>query len=88
VKEFPQAMTAPDSNGAPSLPKRQAPKGLLPLSWLGRGARIEYVDAKGKGVETSRKLLDVYPTGVILNIGGSRTLLVWERLVLVELVEG
>jgi len=35
-----EAMTAPDVNGAPSLPKRSAPKGLLPSTWLERTLRV------------------------------------------------
>ena len=32
--EIIDAMTKPDSNGTPSLPKRAGPKGLLPSTWL------------------------------------------------------
>jgi hypothetical protein len=33
------------------------------------------------------RLLDLYPAGPVLNIGGAKTLLSWDRLVLCELVE-
>ena len=80
-------MTAPDKNGAPSLPKRQAPRGLLPSTWLERTLKVEYTDCYGSGQETSGTLLDLYPAGPVLNIGGAKTLLSWDRLVLCELVE-
>jgi hypothetical protein len=80
-------MTAPDVNGTPSLPKRQAPKGLLPSTWLERTLKLEYVDGFGAGVEASGVLLDFYPAGPILNVEGARRLICWERLVWCELVE-
>jgi hypothetical protein len=49
--------------------------------------RVAYVDCRGAGQETSGTLLDLYPAGPVLNIGGARTLLSWDRLVLCELVE-
>jgi hypothetical protein len=80
-------MTAPDKNGTPSLPKRNGPKGLLPSTWLKRTLRVQYVDGFGAAVEKSGILLDFYPAGPVLNVGGAKTLLAWERLVLCELVE-
>jgi hypothetical protein len=53
VTEILDAMTAPDMNGTPSLPKRSAPKGLLPSTWRDRTLKVSYVDAFGAGVETS-----------------------------------
>jgi hypothetical protein len=49
--------------------------------------RVTYVDAFGAGVETSGILLDFYPAGPVLNIGGAKTLISWDRLVLCELAE-
>ena len=48
---------------------------------------MEYVDCYGGGQETSGVLLDFYPAGPILNMGGAKTLVSWDRLVLCELVE-
>jgi len=87
VTEILEAMTAPDSNGTPALPKHQRPKGLLPSTWLERTLKVAYVDAFGAGVETSGTLLDLYPAGPVLNVAGAKTLICWERLVLCELVE-
>jgi hypothetical protein len=47
MTEILEAMTRPDSNGTPSLPKRGGPKGLLPSTWLERTLRLEYVDGFG-----------------------------------------
>ena len=87
MTEILAAMTAPDRDGTPSLPKRQGPKGLLPTTWLSRTLKLEYVDSCGVGQATSGTLLDLYPVGPVLNIGGAKTLLAWDRLVLCELVE-
>jgi hypothetical protein len=82
-----EAMTAPTVDGQTSLPKRSGPKGLLPSTWLARTLRVSYVDCYGGGQEASGTLLDLYPAGPILNIGGAKTLLSWDRLAVVELVE-
>jgi hypothetical protein len=82
-----EAMTAPDVNGKPSLPKRSAPKGLLPSTWLERTLRLEYVNGFGAGVEVSGVLLDFFPVGPVLHIDGVKTLIAWDRLVLAQLVE-
>ena len=82
-----EIMTAPDKNGTPALPKRAAPKGLLPSTWIQRTLRVQYVDAYGGGRESSGVLLDFFPAGPVLNIAGGKTLIAWDRLVLAELVE-
>jgi len=87
VTEILDAMTRPDAEGTPSLPKRSRPKGLLPSTWLERTLKLEYVDGFGVGQATSGTLLDLYPAPPVLNIGGAKTLLAWDRLVLCELVE-
>jgi hypothetical protein len=88
MTEILDAMTRPDSNGTPSLPKRSAPKGLLPSTWLERTLKLEYVDGFGAGVEASGVLLDYFPAGPILNVEGAKKLISWERIVWCELVEG
>jgi hypothetical protein len=85
--EILEAMTRPDVNGTPTLPKRAGPKGLLPSTWLGGTLRVSYVDCRGAGQETSGILLDLYPAGPVLSVGGTKTLISWDRLVLCELVE-
>ena len=80
-------MTAPTVDGQPSLPKRRAPKGLLPSTWLERTLKVSYMDAFGAGVEMTGTLLDLYPAGLILNLNGAKALISWDRLAVVELVE-
>jgi hypothetical protein len=87
VTEILEAMTRPDSNGTPTLPKRTGPKTLLPSTWLEGTLKLEYVDSSGVGQATSGILLDLYPAGPVFNIGGAKTLISWDRLVLCELVE-
>ena len=87
MTEILDAMTKPDSNGTPSLPKRAGPKGLLPSTWLERTLKVAYTDCYGSGQETSGTLLDLYPAGPILNLNGAKALISWDRLTVVELVE-
>jgi hypothetical protein len=70
-----QMQTIPQTNGEAPLPKRSAPKGLLPGSWVGRTLRVAYVDCYGSGQEATAALLDTYPFGVIVNLSGERTAL-------------
>jgi hypothetical protein len=60
----------------------------MPSTWIGRGLRIEYTDSGGDALATDATLLDVYPFGPVLNIAGARTLLSWNNIALLELVEG
>jgi hypothetical protein len=85
VTEILEAMTAPDGNGQIHA-KRSGPKALLPSTWLNRSLRLEYVDAAGERAETTATLLDLYPAGPIMNVGGAKTMICWERLVLCELI--
>jgi hypothetical protein len=87
LTEILEAMTRPESNGTPALPKRSASKGLLPSTWLERTLRVSYVDCYGGGQEASGTLLDLYPAGPILNLNGAKALISWDRLTVVELVE-
>jgi len=77
-----------DRSGVPEsvpLPKRNGARGMLPSTWTGRKLRIEYTDANGGGQETSGVLLDWCPAGPVLNVGGARTIIAWDRLCIVEL---
>ncbi len=80
MTEILEAMTRPDVNGAPALPKRAAPKGLLPSTWLERTLQVSYVDADGMGVETRGTLLDLYPFGPVLSLSGEKTALSWDSV--------
>jgi len=86
VTEILEAMTRPDANGTPALPKRGAPKGLLPSTWLERTLKVAYVDADGAGVETRGTLLDLYPFGPVLSLSGEKTALSWDSLRSVTLI--
>ncbi len=86
MTEILDAMTRPDVNGAPSLPKRSAPKGLLPSTWLERTLQVSYVDADGAGVETRGTLLELYPFGPVLSLSGEKTALSWDCLRAVTLI--
>jgi hypothetical protein len=75
------------AQGSIPLPRRNAPRGLLPSSWLGRSVRVAYVDAYGDGTEGTAALLDWCGTGPIMNLAGERTVLAWEALRTVTLAE-
>ena len=80
-------MTAPTTNGDKPLPRRAGVRTMLPSTWIDRTIRLEYVGAAGDARETTATFLDWTPVGLLLNIAGAKTLLVWERLVLAELQE-
>ena len=80
-------MTAPTTNGDKPLPRRAGVRTMLPSTWIDRSIRLEYVGAAGDARETTATFLDWTPVGLLLNIAGAKTLLVWERLVLAELQE-
>ncbi len=86
MTEILEAMTRPDANGTPALPKRSAPKGLLPSTWVERTLKVAYVDADGMGVETSGTLLDLYPFGPVLSLSGEKTALSWDCLRAIVLI--
>ena len=81
-----EATTTPSMNGDRPLPKKQGSRGMLPSTWQGRALRIEYVAVDSGPVETTATLLDWCALGVVLNLAGARTVLPWERLALVELI--
>jgi hypothetical protein len=78
------ATTAPTINGDKPLAKRNAPRGMLPMSWLGRKAVIEYQDMDGNGRSTSATLLDYCGMGLIVNTG-CRMILAWDSVRSIEL---
>jgi hypothetical protein len=80
-------MTAPTTNGDNPLPKRVGTRTMLPSTWIDRTIRLEYIGAAGDARETTAAFLDWTPVGLLLNIAGGKTLLCWERIVLVELQE-
>ncbi len=81
------AKSAPYGLGDAPLPKRNGGRSLLPSTWIDRTLRVEYAGADGKRAESSGVLLDWCPVGVILSLAGAKTLIPWERLALLELVE-
>ena len=81
------AMTPAGAFGDAPLPKRSAPKGMLPSTWQGRSSRIGYIAVDGKAVETSGTHLDWCGCGPVFNFGGSRHTICWERVVVLELVD-
>jgi hypothetical protein len=86
TEEFaPYVVTVPTTNGDKPLPCRAGTRSMLPTTWLGRGLRVEYTDAGGHAATTDVTLLDWCPFGPILLIAGARTIVGWDRLVLVEL---
>ena len=84
--EILDAMTRPDVNGTPSLPKRSTARTMLPSTWIERTVCIEYVDAYGAGQSSSGALLDWCPVGVIVNLSGQKTVVAWDALRCVSLV--
>jgi hypothetical protein len=80
-----EMMTTPSANGEAPLPRRNGSRSLLPLTWLGRACRVGYVGIDGIGIETSGTLLDWCGTGPVFSLAGARTIVSWDRLVMLEL---
>jgi hypothetical protein len=59
----------------------------LPSTWLNRTLRVQYRNAFDEGVETSGVLAGLFPFGMILNIASARTVIAWDCVRVVELVE-
>jgi len=78
------AMTTPASCGDALLPKRNASRGMVPMSWLGRKVLLEYQDMDGRGQSASATLLDNCGMGLIVNTG-VRMILAWDSVRSIEL---
>jgi hypothetical protein len=81
----PYVATAPSMNGDKPVARRVGTRTMLPLSWMRRELRVSYVAADGSGQETSGVLADWCSVGPVLLIAGARTIVGWDRLVLVKL---
>lgn len=85
--DYGTAMTRADGYGDTPLPKRNGPKSMVPLSWVGREIGIDFVNGHGNDVTSTRgTLLDWCVLGLVLSIKGTKTLVSFDRLVLLELV--
>jgi hypothetical protein len=80
------AMTPPTSNGDAPLPKRVGARTMLPGSWVSRSVRVAYVDAHGGGRETTGALLDWCSMGPVFSLSGEKTVLAWDSLRSVTLI--
>ncbi len=81
-----ETMTTPASYGDKPLQKRPGSRGMLPSTWIGRTLRVAYTGVDGRGVETSGILLDWCGSGPVFSLAGGKTLLAWDRLIALELV--
>ncbi|GEM_PF-7008252 len=68
---------------------RRPGRELFPASWLRHKTRIAYDDGSGApgGGDLSGVLLEWCGAGLIVQTNGSKSLLPWERVVMVELLE-
>jgi hypothetical protein len=87
VSEETALYTIPKTNGEAPLPRKAGTRTMLPASWISRTVKIEYIGAGGEMQETSATLLDWCGMGPVFNLGGARTVVGWDRLVLCELSE-
>jgi hypothetical protein len=79
--------TRPNISGDRRFLKRAELKHMLPSTWIGSDLKVAYLGLEGEPVETTGRLLDQSPGGLIVRIEGAKTFLSGERLVLAELVE-
>jgi hypothetical protein len=87
VTETMDLYTVPKTNGDAPLPRRAGARTMLPSTWISRSVRLEYVGVGGQLQETSATLLDWCGMGPVFNIGGARTVLSWDVVTVIELVE-
>jgi hypothetical protein len=87
VTEETALYTVPKTNGDAPLPRRAGSRTMLPPTWVSRTLRVEYVGAAGEARQTSATLLDWCPLGIIVNAHGAKTIIPYERLGVVELVD-
>ncbi len=86
ANDFNVAMTKPGSSGEMPLPKRQGPRPMYPLSWTGREVAVSY-RANGNDVPVVRRtLVDWSVLGVVLTVGGVRTLVNFDAITTIELI--
>jgi hypothetical protein len=77
----PAPMVTPD--GSYQLTARRPGRELFPASWLRHKARVMYGDDQ----DLSGVLLEFCSVGLIVQAGGSKRLVSWDALQVVELVE-
>jgi hypothetical protein len=80
----PAPIVTPD--GSAKLTSRRPGRELFPSSWLRGNARIIYDSGSGS-VDAVGTLLEYCSTGLILQTNGCKTLVSWDRLIMVELQE-
>ncbi len=78
----PAPLVTPD--GSYQLTERRPGRELFPSSWLRHKARVMY----GDGQDLSGVLLEFCSVGLIVQANGSKNLVAWDALQVVELVEG
>jgi len=61
---------------------------MLPGSWVSRSVRVAYVDAYGSGQETTAALLDWCSMSPVFSLSGKKTLLAWDSLRSLTLING
>ena len=85
MEQITAPMTAPSMDGHAPLRFGNGARTMLPLSWLGREALVEYTSSDGRGVSTSATLLDWCGLGIICAIAGARSIVAWDAIRIVEL---
>ena len=87
MEETAQYMVAPTTNGDKPLPRRIGTRSMLPTTWISRELEIQYTSADGRGTTTRGVLCDWCPVGPVLLVAGARTILGWERICVIKLLE-
>jgi hypothetical protein len=77
----PAPMVTPD--GSYQLTARRPGRELFPASWLRHRARIMY----GNDQDLSGVLLEFCSVGLIVQANGSKNLIAWEALTMIELIQ-
>jgi len=81
----PAPLVTPD--GSYQLTARRPGRELFPASWLRQRARIMYGDGHD-GQDLAGVLLEFCGAGLVVQANGSKSLIAWDALQMVELIEG
>lgn len=80
----PRVLTTPSMNEHAPIAKRNGPRTMIHLMWLGWEALVEYTTSDGREVSTSATPFGWCRLGIICTIAGAHSIVAWDALRTVE----
>ena len=81
----PRVLAAPSMNEHAPIAKRNGPRTMIHLTWIGWEAFVEYTTSDGREVSTSATPFDWCGLGIVCTIAGTHSIVAWDALRTVEL---